>query len=74
MYDKMAINTQIWHKAKYYFVGMSNAWYLITVPNMNKITTFLSNILQQTLKMYEKAIITLMWPNKTSDISYIQCT
>ena len=40
---------------------MSNAWYLITVPNMNKITTFFSEI-SQVLKSYEKiAIITQIW-------------
>ena len=32
---------------------MSNASYLITVPNMNTITTFFSKISQQTLKVYE---------------------
>ena len=41
---------------------MSNAWYLIIVPNMNKITTFFSAISQQTLKIYEEiAIITQIW-------------
>ena len=33
---------------------MNNAWYLINVPNMNKITTFSSEIAHQTLKIYEK--------------------
>ena len=43
---------------------MSNAWYmyLITEPNMNKFTTFFSEISQQILKMYEQiAIITKHW-------------
>ena len=53
MYEKVAIITQIWHRAKHYLTSMSNAWYLIPVPNMNKITLS-SEILQQTLKRYEK--------------------
>ena len=32
------------------FTRMSNTWYLITVQNLNKITTFISEIVQQTLK------------------------
>ena len=54
MYEKVAIITQIWHSAKYNFTSISNTWYLITVPNMNKITTFFSKISQQMLKIYEK--------------------
>ena len=42
----MAIITPIWHRAKCYLTSMNNAWYLITVPNMNKITTFISKISQ----------------------------
>ena len=56
--------THIWHRVKCYFTNMRNAWYLITVPNMNNITTFFSDISQQTLniKFYEKiAIITQIW-------------
>ena len=34
--------------------SMSNAWYLITVLNINTITTFISEISQQALKIYEK--------------------
>ena len=44
----------MWHRAKRYFTEMNNAWYLITVPNMNKITTFYSEIAQKPLKLYEK--------------------
>ena len=40
MYEIVTIITQVWHRAKCCFTSMSNAWYLITVPNMNKITTF----------------------------------
>ena len=59
MYEKVPIITQIWLRAKCYFTSMSNAWYLISVPNMNKIATFFSEISQQILKIYEKiAIIT----------------
>ena len=38
MYAKVAINAQIWHRAKCHFIRMSKVWYLITVPTMNKIT------------------------------------
>ena len=62
MYEKMVIITQIWHRAKLYFRSLSNLWYLVTVPNMNKIATFFSEISQQTHKIYEKvAIITKIW-------------
>ena len=44
----MGIISQIWHKAKCYFIVQ--AWYLIIVPNMNQIITFFSDISQQTLK------------------------
>ena len=49
------------HRAKYYFTS-NNTWYLITVPNMNKISPFFYEISQQIHKMYEKvAIITQIW-------------
>ena len=53
MYEKVAVITQIWHKDKRYFTSMSNASYLVTVLNTNKITRFFSVISQQTLKIYE---------------------
>ena len=44
------------------FNCMSNIWYMIIVPIMNKIATFFSKISQQTLKIYEKIhIITQIW-------------
>ena len=60
MYEKVAIITKIWHRYRCYFTSMSNnTWYLIAVPNMNKITTFFSELSQQTFKLYENiAIIT----------------
>ena len=54
MYEKVAI-TQLLHRAKCYFTSMSNAWYMITIPNMNKIITLFSAISQQTLKISEKS-------------------
>ena len=57
MYEKVAIITQIWHRAKCNFTDISNAWDQITVPNMNKITTLISEISQQTLKISEKILI-----------------
>ena len=36
IYEKIAI-TQIWHRAKFYLTCISGPWYLIMVPNMNKI-------------------------------------
>ena len=50
MYEKVAIITKIWHRAKYYFTSMSD-----------DCTKYKQNyhISQQTLKIYEKiAIIT----------------
>ena len=42
--------------------GISNAWYLKTVSKMNKITTFFSEISQQTFKIYDFFyIITQIW-------------
>ena len=32
MYEKIAIITQIWYKAKFYFTDLSGPWYLIMVP------------------------------------------
>ena len=39
------------------FYRHGHHWYLITLPNMNNITTFCSEISQQTLEMYEKIAI-----------------
>ena len=39
-YEKVSLIIQMWHRAKCYFTSMINTWYLITVHNMNKITTF----------------------------------
>ena len=36
-YQTMAIITQFWHRAKFYFTSISISWYLIMVPNMKKI-------------------------------------
>ena len=54
MYEKVAIITQICHRAKCNVISISKAWYLVNVPNMNKITTFFSEISQQICKIYEK--------------------
>ena len=37
IYEKIAIITQIWHRAKFYFTCISGPWYLSMVPNMKKI-------------------------------------
>ena len=58
----IGITSRIWHRVKWYFTCISNKWYLITVPNINKITTFFSETSQQRLENYEKiAIITQIW-------------
>ena len=49
IFERLAISM---HTAKYYFIGISNMWYLITIPNLNIITLFFFEISQQTLKMY----------------------
>ena len=56
VFKKVMIITQMWHSVKCYFTG--NTWYLIIVPNINKITTFFSQISQQILNLYEKNVHT----------------
>ena len=46
----------MWHRAKCYITSISNAWYLIPVPNMNKIIAFVSGISDRHLKAMTK------WP------------
>ena len=58
---KVAIITQIWHRAKYYFTSMSNEWYLITVTNMTTITKFFSELSQQILQIYGHNYSNLAW-------------
>ena len=36
IYEKMALITQIWHRAKFYFMYIVSAWNLIMVSNMKK--------------------------------------
>ena len=59
VYEKVTIITQIWHKAKCYSTSMSNAWYLIHVPDMNKIT-FFAEISHQTLKKLMKKVFIII--------------
>ena len=35
IYEKVAIVTQIWHQAKFYFTCISSPWYLIMVKVLN---------------------------------------
>ena len=59
MYEKVAIITQLLHRAKGDLTVISNMWYLIIVPT---ITTFFSEISQQILNIYKwMVIITHMW-------------
>ena len=56
------------HGAKYYFSCISITWYLITLPDMNKMNPFFSEIAQQIHKMYEKvAIINSNWAHRERD-------
>ena len=73
MYKQVAIIIQMWHRAyNCHFTSMNNAWHLITVPNMNKITTLVS---QQTLKIDEKiVIITQIWHKAKFYVIYISGT
>ena len=69
MYEKVSTITQIWHSQMLYFTSMSNACYLIIVPNMNKITAFFE--ISQALKTFEKIlIITQIWHR---DKYYLTC-
>ena len=53
----ITIIIQIWRRAKCYFTCVSNTWYLISIPNMNKINVFFFELSQQIHKMYEKVAI-----------------
>ena len=64
----MSIITQIWHRTKCYFTSISNTLYLITVPHKNKITTFFSEISQQTLNLWKNCHI--YWNLAQSQISF----
>ena len=48
IYNTMAVITPILHRTKYCVTCISKISYLITVPNLNKITTFFFDISQQT--------------------------
>ena len=65
MYEQIVIITQIWHRTKFYFTCISNEWYqalyLITVPNMNKINTFIGISCTNTHNLWRMAIITQIW-------------
>ena len=62
MYEKVSIITSLWNRATYYFTSMSNAWYLITVPNTDKITKFFSLRYITTVKNFENmSIIIQIW-------------
>ena len=55
---KRAIITQIWHRTK---SSLTIAWHLIIVPNMNKITTFFSEMSQHSKLLNKMAMITQIW-------------
>ena len=57
-YDKIGINTLFWHRAKVYFMCIKPLWWLITVPIMNTIHWFISDISLQTYKIYDKMMDT----------------
>ena len=58
----------------HHFTCISNTWYLITVPDINKINPFVSWISQQA-HMYEKvAIITQIWQSQMLFYNHKQCT
>ena len=56
----IGIITQIWHRGKKYFTCSGNTWYLLTVPNINKINPFFSDITTNTQHVWKMAIITQM--------------
>ena len=45
-YQKVSIITQIWHWAECYLTKISNPLYLISVPNMDTITAFFTEMSQ----------------------------
>ena len=61
--DKVPIVAQIWHRTKCCLTSMINAWYLINVPNMHKITCdiLLWDITTNSKFIFKMAIITQVW-------------
>ena len=47
----MDIKVTFWHRARAYFKYIKALWWLVTVPNMNKVNTFISEISQQSIFM-----------------------
>ena len=54
IYKIIDLNATFWHRAMVYFMCIKSLLWLITVPNMNKINTFFSEISQQKHKISEK--------------------
>ena len=66
MYEKVAIITQIWYRVRCDFTSTSNAWYLINVLNMNKITTFLEISQPKTQNLSENNHYNSNWAEPNS--------
>ena len=71
-YIKLMNNiSHICYGTNYYFTCISNTWYLITVPYMNKFNTLFCDMSQQAHKMYENvAILTQICQRAIEVVSY----
>ena len=68
----LKFHSKIWHRDKWDFTSISNAWNLIPLPNVNESTTFLSEISQKTHLIYVKmAIIAQIWHRSKFNMPYI---
>ena len=75
-FEKVAIITQIWHRAQSDFTSISITWYLITVLNtyMNKIALFFFQISHHWTNskfMKKNPIITQIWKSAKFYSTYI---
>ena len=61
LWQNRHIITTFWHRPKVYFMCIKPLWWLFTVPIMNKIHWFISNISLQTYKMYVIDINPTFW-------------
>ena len=61
IYERIAIITQIWHRAKLYCTCISSAWYLIMVLNMNKINHAIMEECTRTARQTDRQTDGLDW-------------
>ena len=66
----MGINATCWHRVKVYFTGIKSLLSLVTVPNMNKINRFFSEISKKTLLKFGTEPNTILHASATRGTWY----